>query len=306
MSGIMPPGLLQDHGRRFSITGTLPTLAVLLTVLAELASGAPSHMPSRERLVGSLESLVPGEWVLLFLGVTVAALVLQPLQRQLVRWLEGYPLMRGPGAVLGRALVARWRRRWERLDALQQRVDPRPADLPAMAAAAARLARLPRSPDRLMPTGLGNTLRAAEDRPADTYGLDAVAAWPELYTLLPESTATLVDDARDQLDTTCRMAAALALMGGLSAVILPPSRWTLLAVAFLLASVLTYRSAIGAAEGYGRLVNAAVNLHRFDLLTAFRLPLPADPAEERDRFRALSNHLRQGLPVTGPYEHGSP
>ncbi|MFD4909003.1 hypothetical protein [Kitasatospora purpeofusca] len=115
-----------------------------------------------------------------------------------------------------------------------------------------------------------------------------------------------MDDARDQLDTTCRMAAALALMGGLSAVVLPPSRWTLLAVALLLASVLTYRSAIGAAEGYGRLVNAAVNLHRFDLLTAFRLPLPADPAEERDRFRTLSNHLRQGLPVTGPYEHRSP
>ncbi|MFB7645695.1 hypothetical protein ACFC0S_00405 [Streptomyces sp. NPDC056084] len=303
MNAMAPPGLGQDHGRRFSITGTIPTLAVLFTVLAELAAGAPTQMPSRKQLVSSLQSLVPGEWVLLFLGVIIAALLLQPLQQQLVRWLEGYPLTRGVGVLLGRPLIARWRRRWERLNTLQQRVDPRPEDLPVMVEAAARLAKLPRAPERLMPTRLGNMLRAAEDRPAETYGLDTVAAWPELYAVLPERTASLVDDARDQLDMTCRMTAAFTVMGGLSAAILPFSRWTFLAVAFLLASALTYRSAISAAENYGRLVNTAVNLHRFDLLTAFHLPLPAGPDEERARFRALSSRLRQGLPATEPYEH---
>lgn len=305
MSAAAPLSLGQDQGRRFSVTGTLPTLAVLLTVLAELAAGAPAHTPSRARLAHSLQSLVPGEWALLSLGVVIAALLLQPLQRNLVRWLEGYPLMRGAGLLLGRPLVARWRRRWERLNAAQQRVDPGPEDLPAMAAAAARLARLPRDPDRLMPTALGNVLRAAEDRPAQTYGLDAVAAWPELYAILPERTATLVDDARDQLDTTCRMTAAFAATGALSAAILPFSRWTLLAAAFLLASALTYRSALSAAGSYGRLVNAAVTLHRFDLLTAFHLPLPADPAAERTQFRTLSLHLRQSHPTTAPYAHPS-
>ncbi|MFI6647430.1 hypothetical protein ACIBI8_07310 [Streptomyces sp. NPDC050529] len=303
MTAMAPPGLGQDHGRRFSLTGTIPTLAVLFTVLAELAAGAPSQMPSRKQLVSSLESLVPGEWVLLFLGVTIAALLLQPLQQQLVRCLEGYPLTRGVGLLLGRPLVARWRRRWERLNALQQRVNPRPEDLPVMIEAAARLARLPRAPERLMPTRLGNTLRAAEDRPAETYGLDTVAAWPELYAVLPERTAALVDDARDQLDMTCRMTAAFAVMGALSAAILPFGWWTFLAVAFFLLSALTYRSAISAGENYGRLVNAAVNLHRFDLLAAFHLSLPATPAEERARFSALSIRLRQGLPATEPYEH---
>lgn len=305
MNAVTPPGLGQDYGRRFSITGTTPMLAVLFTVLAELASGAPSHTPSRKQLVNSLQSLIPGEWVLLFLGVIMAALLLQPLQQQLVRWLEGYPLTRRAGVVLGRLLIARWRRRWERLNALQQRADPRPEDLPAMAEAAARLAKLPRDPERLMPTRLGNVLRAAEDRPAETYGLDTVAAWPELYAVLPERTASLVDDARDQLDMTCRMTAAFTLMGVLSAAILPFSRWTFLAVGFLLASALTYRSAISVAENYGRLVNAAVNLHRFDLLTAFHLPLPANPDEERARFHAISSCLRQGLPATEPYEHTS-
>lgn len=305
MNAVAPPGLGQDHGRRFSITGTIPTLAVLFTVLAELAAGAPSQMPSRKQLVSTLQSLVPGEWVMLFLGVIIAALLLQPLQRHLVRWLEGYPLTRGVGLLLGRPLITRWRRRWERLNDVQQRVDPRPEDLPVMIEAAARLARLPRAPERLMPTGLGNTLRAAEDRPAETYGIDTVAAWPELYAVLPERTASLVDDARDQLDTTCRMTAAFAMMGVLSAVILPFSRWTFLALAFLLASALTYRSAISAAESYGRLVNAAVNLHRFDLLTALHLPLPAGRDDERARFRALSSRLRQDLPATEPYEHPS-
>jgi hypothetical protein len=41
-----------------------------------------------------------------------------------------------------------------------------------------RRRRRPSDPNRLLPTQIGSILRAAETRPADRYGLDAVVVWP--------------------------------------------------------------------------------------------------------------------------------
>ncbi len=297
------PGLGQDLGRRFTVTGALPVLAVVLTVLVELGAGAPAQPPSRQRLTQTLTSLTAGEWTLLVLVLIVGALLLQPLQRPTVRLMEGYSLLQGPARLIGIPLLALWQRRWDRLELRQRVTEPNAADLPAMANAAARLRRLPRERDRLLPTRLGNTLRAAEDRPGDDYGLDVVAAWPLLYPLLPERTAAMVDDARDQLDAACRLSGAFTLMGVISAALLPLGWWTLLVLTMIALAALAYRGAVHAAYAYGELVYAAVALHRFDLLTALHLPLPDAPEQERERFLALSRQLRQGWPGTKAYQH---
>jgi hypothetical protein len=39
---------------------------------------------------------------------------------------------------------------------------------------------------RIMPTSLGNVIRAAEDEAGNTYGLDTVITWPILYEVLPD------------------------------------------------------------------------------------------------------------------------
>lgn len=103
------PGLGQDLGRRFTVTGMLPLLAVVLTVLVELGAGAPAQPPSRQQLTQTLTSLTAAEWTLLVLVLILGALLLQPLQRPTVRLMEGYGLLQGPAKLIGIPLLALWR-----------------------------------------------------------------------------------------------------------------------------------------------------------------------------------------------------
>ncbi len=74
------------------------------------------------------------------------------------------------------------------------------------------------SPERLLPTALGNVLRSAEDRAGVRYGADSVVVWPRLFPLLPEQLARSVEDEVTQLDVSARLtvtwaAAALTALG---------------------------------------------------------------------------------------------
>ena len=176
-----------------------------------------------------------------------------------------------------------------------------------MADAESRLRRLfPSDPAWLLPTRLGNALRAAETRAGEPYGLDAVVAWPRLYPLLPDGVRALVDDQRDGLDLAARFCAVFAAAAAVSLVLLATHGWWLLVPAgCLLLAWLSYRGAVAAAVAYGEGIRAAIDLHRFDLLTAMHLPLPATLEQERAVNEQLSLFLRQSWPVDFVYEHGA-
>lgn len=81
----------------------------------------------------------------------------------------------------------------------------------------------PSQPNRLMPTKLGNILRAAESRPYDKYGLDAVICWSRLWLLLPDGVKKELQEARSNLNTAarfwlwvCCLSFGLFGLGGLS------------------------------------------------------------------------------------------
>jgi hypothetical protein len=61
---------------------------------------------------------------------------------------------------------------------------------------------------------------------------------------------------------------------------------------------------ISAAIAYGVTLDAAFDLHRFDLLEALHLPLPLDRKTERIFNKDLSDSLRQGVQVNFRYTHG--
>jgi hypothetical protein len=134
----------------------------------------------------------------------------------------------------------------------------------------------------LLPTALGNRLRAFEDRAGQGYGLEAIPWWPRLHHVLPEQVRGTVDRHRDQLDVASRLTIAWAIAAVALAVLLAPhwTWWWLPALAAAL-SWFAYRSALGAAGVYGTAVTAAIDVYRLHLLQEMRVEPPADTDAER-------------------------
>jgi hypothetical protein len=295
-----------DVGNRLRLVGLLPGAVFVLVVAGLVSAGAPDDAPSLHRALEAAGGLDGWQGALLALLVAVAALLLQPLQLGLVRLLEGYwdaiPLLRRLTARARRrqlAEVARLR------DLAAPRPNPSAEDRAAMVASTlAHARRFPARDDDVLPTALGNALRAAETRGGEPYGLAAITAWPRMYPLLPGGTRDIVDDQRDQLDVAARFCAVFAALAVTVAVLLAQHpAWLLLPLAFVVLAWLAYRAAIAAAIAYGTGIRVAIDLHRFDLLRALHLPLPATHAEEVALNQQLSRFLLQDVPVEAAYEH---
>lgn len=152
----------------------------------------------------------------------------------------------------------------------------------------AALMQAPADARYLMPTHLGNVLRAAELAPRDRYGLDGVILWPRLWLLLPEATRTELGEAREQLDAaTERWLWSLLLLAW------TPWAWWLPALCLVLA-LYAYRQALRAAEVYAALIVAACDLNRTALYQALRWPQPSNPAEEHKTGEKLTEYLWRG------------
>src|SRR5580693_6505344 len=89
----------------------------------------------------------------------------------------------------------------------------------------------PPPPAEVLPTRLGNTLRAAESYPGDgeRWGLDAVFWWPRLYLILPDGARQQVDEARSSVDQMVVLSALsvtfAAVAVGFGVVRLPFAVW---------------------------------------------------------------------------------
>jgi hypothetical protein len=252
-------------------------------------------------------------------GIAASALLVSLLTTPALRLLEGYwPGWAGP---LRRRLVERAILRgadtdeqWQRVAAQLFETDPdeAPDAGPDKAARAKQVAaraellaaygrlerareRRPSRPDLYLPTRTGNILRASETRPRDRYGLDAVAVWPRLWLVLPDSTRLEISGARTALDA----AVAASIWGVLFLVFIP---WTILALpiglAVAAAAVLVWVPA--RAWVFCQLVVAAFDVHRTLLYQQLRWPLPVTPYDERLRGEEVSRYLQKGSDNTAP------
>ena len=148
---------------------------------------------------------------------------------------------------------------------------------------------LPSQPQYLMPTSLGNILRATERRPSEKYGLEAVVCWPRLWFLLPEHVRSDVQEARANLNTAARV----WLWGILFSIVWTIFAWWALPIG-LATAWFAYRWSLEAARNYGELVDAAFDLYRQKLYEALRLPCPIDSEDEQAKGSLLTEYLWRG------------
>jgi hypothetical protein len=288
---------------RFSMVSLLPDATLVLFVLALTASGAPDQPPSPQRLLNAIDELNAQRVAAILTLVLIASLILHPFQFSLVRLLEGYWDDSRVGRPLSALLKSLHRRRRQRLERLAY--DPQtPREQDRQQWAEDRLDQYP-DEDRLLPTRLGNTLRAAEDEAGMRYELPTVAAMPRLYPYLSGRFAAIYVDRRNQLDAAVRFCAVLGLAAVISAGMLLANggAWRLLPVAIIVLARISYQAAVLAAFSYGQALHVAFDLHRFDMLKALHYPLPGNRAEELRLNQQLGDFFTTGAPIDAAYAH---
>lgn len=282
-----------------------------------------------KRSARALEELPPVAQALLLVAVlmvvAVSALAAERLTLPLLRLLEGYwPWwLRGRAPSWRRRRRARYKQRRDELSRLELRgqldirehielgrleasAAPDPDRLEALRTKraggfsprqAAELARardvLHNTPERVglaMPTRLGDVLRAAERRPREKYGLDAIVTWTALWLVMPADARTEIVQTRTHLDASLRM-----WLWGAAFLVWTP--WTLWAfpIAVAVSAMAYYGGILGAAKLFGDLVVTAYDLYRMRLYDGLHLPRPASPANERVAGARVTNLLYGGL-----------
>ena len=307
----LPGPSTQELGPRFNLVSLLPSSALVLFVVLLVQSGAAGGRPDLGRLAPDqllVQGQILGNLAYLSVAVIAVALILYPFQISLIRLLEGYwGDSRVASAVGSIGREIQWRRR-EILDLMLQRQLAAAAQRNPEATAAqalsggrprgvkAQLATYPEAA-RLLPTRLGNVLRAAEDQAGQRYSLDTVIIWPRLYPHVTGPLAQALAETRNQLDANVRLSVVLLLATIVSAaMLLTDGPWLLIPAATALLSWVAYQAAIRTALKYGKAIQVAFDAHRFDMLRGLHYPLPATLADELAFNKRLVKFLDEGRP----------
>jgi hypothetical protein len=263
-------------GTRFLVVTVIPNILLFGYLGFLLAAGSPDHSPSLSRALKVIDGLTIRQVILIALGLLVISVATHPLQTPLIQLLEGY----WRGLPFGSAASDHFTERLRHEEGWA--VDPY---------------WLPPREEDLLPTDLGNTLRAGESRAGDRYGLELDVAMPRLTPLLSAASLAEIRDRRNQLDAAARLcvAAGLATLGGLCLLLWHES-WLYLPVATYLLCWACYRAAVAASRGFSASLAAAIDLHHLQLFDALQLERPANLEDEYELNTKLGFLFRDGLP----------
>jgi hypothetical protein len=226
------------------------------------------------------------------LAIAVSAAIIQRLELTVLRWLEGYwhrwlnPIRRG----LVRRQESSFNRTKQTRKELFDRYDSLTSEeMDELVRLDWQRKQTPKQSDRLMPTRLGNILRAVERRPLEKYGLETVICFPRLWLLLPAEVKTELSEARSRLNSMVRIWIWSLLFLGWGYYAL----WAI--PVGLAAAWFAYDCMLDAAAVYGDLLESAFDLYRTLLYKSLRLPLPKNPTEELLSGKALTDYLWRGF-----------
>jgi hypothetical protein len=158
-----------------------------------------------------------------------------------------------------------------------------------------RLGRKFRLDDEIvLPTSLGNAIRAFEGYSAIRWGLNGIAAWPRIEMLLSTQEQEVLADAKGNVAFFVNGALLIALGGAAlivdriveNAISFPSG--LAYAAAFVLSGLFN-RAAVGAAVSWGSVVSASIDLHRREIYEKVGLRMPSSFSDERDELAPALN-----------------
>jgi hypothetical protein len=243
---------------------------------------------------------------LLILGgvALVVGLALSGLSYYVTRLFEGYPLERVSERPFARwlyqAAIFLQRRTYDRLLAVRDNKGKPGSD---RTGAAWRLDKwFPKDPDDLLPTRVGNAIRAFEQHSNVRWGLDGVTIWPRIEALLDEDERALEVDAKINFYVFVNasvggylVGACLVIDQGVNAP-QPVWYWPLYAIPFVVGYIL-YRAAIGPAIDWGDSVRSSIDLHRLEVYEKLGVRAPVSFTDERELAGKVNKALLFGYPL---------
>jgi hypothetical protein len=164
----------------------------------------------------------------------------------------------------------------------------------------------------ILPTKLGNIIRAFEYYPDREYGMDAVTIWPRLIAKIDSAYAASIDDAKTAFDFLINISFLSAVSSLLQVAAGLCYRkpfvsqgelltWLLLLIITAASAVVFYRLSFSRAAEWGETVKGAFDLYRKDLLTQLGYELKVTTRdEERTLWDQISKQMIFGdHPTTG-------
>jgi len=177
----------------------------------------------------------------------------------------------------------------------------------------------------VMPTKLGNIIKASEVYAQDRYSIEAVNVWPRLFAVLPAQFLKDMEEKNNHfmfLLNSCLLlfiASGVAQFAGLAGYYreacsiswickifqkqyllelgfhnTTPLRFIFFSVVLFLGGLLLYTIAVNAARDFGYFYRAGFDLYRMDLLLKFKRELPKSLDEEQNLWLEISEFLAVG------------
>jgi len=204
-----------------------------------------------------------------------------------LRVLEGYWAISQPLRILKVRRLTQTEARLQKLSGMAFRSEP--VDRQEQSTVEQRLHDLPAAA-ALMPTRLGNILRAAEDRIRDRYGLDPVVCWPHLWLCLDGEAQKELAGARQALDDSVRL-----WLWSLLFIVWTWAAWWVPIVTAIGCAASYYGVILARARGYAYVMQAAFDLNRRRIYEALNWPVPIDPRAEPLAGEAVTTYLWRGI-----------
>ena len=160
----------------------------------------------------------------------------------------------------------------------------------------------------ILPTQLGNVIRAFETYPRRQYGMGAITLYPRLVSVVDEDYSEVMQQSKSSLDFMLNSATLAGMLSGvilLTSLLYPASlveAWSTLgailqALVFLLLARWFYQQGLGAAASWGNTVKAAFDLYRNDLVAKLGFDYaPKSVNEERRLWENITRRIAFGDP----------